>query len=160
MEITRLLFVIIINAVINVINEVFFVRSSKLKISKKAKKFYGIHSFCSVFARRKWNEIVRCVNFKELHLLRIDCHFKKYTKKLSKNHKRCATCVLNKNARAISKIFCSIPSSGPYSTIKYVNPNNGMRTSKAFDAFRYWRVSAVFADRNFVMSTYYDLKLM
>lgn len=63
------------------------------------------------------------------------------------------TWVLIKNARRTANIWLLTPFSGPIQTTKYVMPSNGINTSRAFDAFLYWRVSAVFADRNFIMST-------
>lgn len=59
------------------------------------------------------------------------------------------TCVLRRKARATVNTVLL-----PYKTTRYVIPNNGIRTNNAFDAFRYWRVSTVFAERNFVISTW------
>jgi hypothetical protein len=64
------------------------------------------------------------------------------------------TCVLNRNARAMSNTHLKMPSFGIYSTIRYVSPKSGISTSSALDAFRCLRVSAVLADLNFVMSTW------
>lgn len=50
-------------------------------------------------------------------------------------------------------IWLPTPSSGPANTTRYVMPSSGMRTSSAFDAFRYCRVSTVFAERSFVINT-------
>lgn len=65
----------------------------------------------------------------------------------------CLTCVLNKKALATIKIWLPTPSVGPAITTRYVIPSNGISTSNAFDALRYWRVSTLFADRSFVIST-------
>lgn len=64
-----------------------------------------------------------------------------------------ATCVLIKNALNTSNIWLLTPFCGPIHTTKYVMPSSGISTSNAFDAFLYCRVSAVFADRSFIMST-------
>lgn len=52
------------------------------------------------------------------------------------------------------KILLPTPSFGEANTSRYVMPSNGIKTSNAFDALRYCRVSAVFAERSFVMSTW------
>lgn len=62
--------------------------------------------------------------------------------------------MLNNNGRAKVKILLPTPSFGAAKTSKYVMPNSGIKTSNAFDALRYCRVSAVFAERSFVMSTW------
>lgn len=56
----------------------------------------------------------------------------------------------------MAKIWLSSPSFGPAITIIYVMPSKGISTKSAFDALRYWRVSTVFADRNFVISTFHS----
>lgn len=61
------------------------------------------------------------------------------------------TCVLNRRALAIANI--ELPS-GPIRTRRYVIPSRGLSTKRAFDAFLYWRVSTVFAERSFVISTH------
>jgi hypothetical protein len=58
------------------------------------------------------------------------------------------------------KIIEFSPSLGPASTTKYVNPRRGISTRSAFDAFLWVRVSAVLADRNFVISTYDSVRKM
>lgn len=45
------------------------------------------------------------------------------------------------------------PSLGPIKVNMYVTPKSGIKTSRAFAAFRYCWVSAVLAERNFVIRT-------
>lgn len=67
--------------------------------------------------------------------------------------------MLNNKARATANIWLPTPSFGPVSTTKYVIPKSGIRTNKAFDAFRYCFVSTVFAERSFVIRTCKENKL-
>lgn len=69
------------------------------------------------------------------------------------NNNKVLTCVLSSTARNMSKIFRITPSLGPIKTTRYVMPSSGSSTNNAFDAFRYCRVSAVFADLSFVINT-------
>lgn len=85
--------------------------------------------------------------------LKTYCHLKPIEWGIHGIWHRQFTCVEMRKARNASNIWLLTPFSGPIHTTRYVIPNNGISTSNAFDAFLYCRVSAVFADRNFIMST-------
>lgn len=83
-------------------------------------------------------------NDSKLYPIRTSAHF---------IHHSHITCVLISRARMIAKIYLANPSTGAVNTTKYVMPNNGIKTSKAFVAFRYCFVSTLLFDRNLIIST-------